>query len=270
MVRSGSAQNPAFDLYQLSEELVMLRDTVRSLAEAKIAPFAAAVDEEARFPQEALDALRGADLHAVHVPETYGGAGADALATVIVIEEVARACVSSSLIPAVNKLGSLPVIAEDLGYIGPEVEALLEETGFPGMGVLQFGFLGDERHLPHRYDENRVAYTGTHDNTTLLAWMYEMREEDRNKALFYCGYEGEWGRGGPNCGICRTWIRELYLSKARMVVVPIQDLLGYGADTRTNIPGLAEGNWRFRVTQDALSQIDTGYYRRLAEVTDRL
>ncbi|WP_211293511.1 acyl-CoA dehydrogenase family protein, partial [Streptomyces cacaoi] len=88
----------------------MLRDSVRALAEAKIAPHAAEVDEESRFPQEALDALVSNDLHAVHVPESYGGAGADALATVIVIEEVARVCGSSSLIPAVNKLGSLPVM----------------------------------------------------------------------------------------------------------------------------------------------------------------
>ncbi|MGI5441218.1 acyl-CoA dehydrogenase family protein [Streptomyces shenzhenensis] len=99
-----------FDLYRPSEEHGMLRASVRSLVEAKIAPFAAAVDEEARFPQEALEALVANDLHAVHVPEEFGGAGADALATVIVIEEVARACVSSSLIPAVNKLGSLPVM----------------------------------------------------------------------------------------------------------------------------------------------------------------
>ncbi|SOB84941.1 acyl-CoA dehydrogenase family protein [Streptomyces sp. 1331.2] len=98
-----------FDLFRISEEHEMLREAVRSLAEAKIAPFAAEVDEQGRFPQEALDALRGNDLHAVHVPEEYGGAGADALATVIVIEEVARVCGSSSLIPAVNKLGSLPV-----------------------------------------------------------------------------------------------------------------------------------------------------------------
>ncbi|MFC8722857.1 acyl-CoA dehydrogenase family protein [Kitasatospora sp. NPDC057198] len=98
-----------FDLYRLGEEHDMLRESVRALAEAKIAPFAAAVDEEGRFPQEALDALQAADLHAVHVPEEYGGAGADALATVLVIEEVARVCASSSLIPAVNKLGSLPV-----------------------------------------------------------------------------------------------------------------------------------------------------------------
>ena len=99
-----------FDLFQISEEHQMLRETVRGLAEAKIAPFATEVDEQARFPQEALDALVSSELHAVHVPEEYGGAGADALATVIVIEEVARVCVSSSLIPAVNKLGSLPVI----------------------------------------------------------------------------------------------------------------------------------------------------------------
>ncbi|WP_289737923.1 acyl-CoA dehydrogenase [Streptomyces macrolidinus] len=118
---AGSAD---FDLYRPSEEHDMLRDAIRSLAEAKIAPHATAVDEEARFPQEALDALVANDLHAVHVPEEYGGAGADALATVIVIEEVARACVSSSLIPAVNKLGSLPVIlsgSEELKkkYLGP-------------------------------------------------------------------------------------------------------------------------------------------------------
>ncbi|MFH0244075.1 acyl-CoA dehydrogenase [Streptomyces sp. HK10] len=99
-----------FDLYRPSEEHDMLRESVRSLAEAKIAPFAADVDEQGRFPQEALDALVANDLHAVHVPESCGGAGADALATVIVIEEVARVCASSSLIPAVNKLGSLPVI----------------------------------------------------------------------------------------------------------------------------------------------------------------
>ncbi|MER5226173.1 acyl-CoA dehydrogenase [Streptomyces flaveus] len=118
---AGSAD---FDLYRPSEEHDMLRDTIRALAEAKIAPYAAAVDEESRFPQEALDALVSSDLHAVHVPESYGGAGADALATVIVIEEVARVCASSSLIPAVNKLGSLPVIlsgSEDLKkkYLGP-------------------------------------------------------------------------------------------------------------------------------------------------------
>src|SRR5579862_1045677 len=97
-------------MYMIGEEHELLRQTVRELAETKIAPFAAAVDAEARFPQEALDALTGASLHAVHIPEAYGGEGADALAAVIVIEEVARACASSSLIPAVNKLGTVPLL----------------------------------------------------------------------------------------------------------------------------------------------------------------
>ena len=97
-------------MYTLGEEHELLRQTVRELAEAKIAPFAAEVDAESRFPAEALDALTSASLHAVHIPEDYGGEGADALAAVIVIEEVARACASSSLIPAVNKLGTVPLL----------------------------------------------------------------------------------------------------------------------------------------------------------------
>ena len=96
--------------YGLSEEHQAIREAVRAICDAKVAPHAADVDENARFPHEAAAALLAADFHAPHVPEEYGGAGADALATVIVIEEVARACVSSSLIPAVNKLGSLPVM----------------------------------------------------------------------------------------------------------------------------------------------------------------
>jgi alkylation response protein AidB-like acyl-CoA dehydrogenase len=102
--------SPDFPTYAPSEEHELLRATVRELADAKIAPYAAEVDEESRFPREARDALVRNELHAVHVPEAYGGAGADALATVIVIEEVARACASSSLIPAVNKLGTVPVL----------------------------------------------------------------------------------------------------------------------------------------------------------------
>ena len=97
-------------MFILTEEHQAIREAVRAVAEAKIAPFAAEVDEEARFPHEAAAALLAADFHAPHVPEEFGGAGADALATVLVIEEVARVCVSSSLIPAVNKLGSLPVM----------------------------------------------------------------------------------------------------------------------------------------------------------------
>ena len=99
-----------FDAYALSEEHVALRDTVRHLVADKVTPYAADVDETATFPRAAYDALRAADLHAVHVPEEYGGNGADALATCLVIEEVARGCASSSLIPAVNKLGTLPLL----------------------------------------------------------------------------------------------------------------------------------------------------------------
>jgi alkylation response protein AidB-like acyl-CoA dehydrogenase len=98
-----------FPLYALSEEHQAVREAVRAVCDAKVAPYAAIVDEEARYPREAAEALQASDFHAPHVPEEYGGAGADALATCLVIEEVARACVSSSLIPAVNKLGSLPV-----------------------------------------------------------------------------------------------------------------------------------------------------------------
>src|SRR5689334_2762893 len=98
-----------FPMFALSEEHQAIREAVRAVCDAKVAPYAADVDENARYRKEAAEALRAADFHAPHVPEEYGGAGADALATVLVIEEVARACVSSSLIPAVNKLGSLPV-----------------------------------------------------------------------------------------------------------------------------------------------------------------
>jgi alkylation response protein AidB-like acyl-CoA dehydrogenase len=108
---------PEFDLFRLSLDHETLRHAVRSVAENKIAPYAAEVDVTSTFPQAAYDALVASDFHAPHVPEEYDGVGADALATCIIIEEVARVCASSSLIPAVNKLGSLPLIlggSEDL------------------------------------------------------------------------------------------------------------------------------------------------------------
>ncbi|MBI1379336.1 MAG: acyl-CoA dehydrogenase [Frankiales bacterium] len=106
----GTHGDPTFDLYRLSPEHDLLRESVRALAEDKIAPRAAEIDETGEFPHDVLDALVANDLHAIHVPEQYGGAGADALAVCIVIEEIARACASSSLIPSVNKLGSMPLI----------------------------------------------------------------------------------------------------------------------------------------------------------------
>ncbi|HEX5541142.1 MAG TPA: acyl-CoA dehydrogenase family protein [Micromonospora sp.] len=104
------ATNPSFDLYQLSDEHEAIREAVRAVCDAKVAPNAAEADETGEFPKASYEALRAADFHAPHVPAEYGGAGADALATAIVIEEVARACASSSLIPAVNKLGTMPLL----------------------------------------------------------------------------------------------------------------------------------------------------------------
>ncbi|KAA9159302.1 acyl-CoA dehydrogenase [Amycolatopsis acidicola] len=100
----------AFDLFSISEDHEAIREAARTLADERIAPYAAEVDEREEFPKAAYDALVASDFHAPHVPESYGGAGADALATCIIIEEVARVCASSSLIPAVNKLGSLPLL----------------------------------------------------------------------------------------------------------------------------------------------------------------
>ena len=127
-----SAVNPDFDAFQLPDSHRQLRAAVRELSEAQIEPYAADVDENARYPQEAHDALVASDFFAPHVPEEYGGAGADALAVCIVIEEVARVCASSSLIPAVNKLGSMPLILaanEDLKhrYLTPMAQG---KTGF--------------------------------------------------------------------------------------------------------------------------------------------
>ena len=109
-----SAVNPAFDAFQLPDSHRQLRAAVRELSEAQIEPYAADVDENARYPQEAHDALVASDFFAPHVPEEYGGAGADALAVCIVIEEVARVCASSSLIPAAVSYTHLTLPPSDL------------------------------------------------------------------------------------------------------------------------------------------------------------
>ena len=178
----------------------------------------------------------------------------------------------TALIRAIEKsLGSadLPLIAEDLGDTHGDVDKLLRDSGLRGMRVLQFGFLGDEKHLPHNIDENCVAYTGTHDNTTMLAWLLELAPEDRARALFYIGFDGDWTRGGPDNAVIKAWIRVLFATGASLAIVPIQDLLGYGADTRTNTPGTPAGNWRFRVRKEALAQIDAKYYAELIKTTCR-
>lgn len=121
-----------FDIYKLSEDHEAIREAVREVVDAKIAPHAADVDANARYPQEAHDALVATDFFAPHIPEEYGGVGADALATAIVIEEVARGCMSSSLIPAVNKLGSMPV------QIGGSEE--IKQKYFPAVAAGESGF----------------------------------------------------------------------------------------------------------------------------------
>ncbi|MBU8578040.1 acyl-CoA dehydrogenase family protein [Brevibacterium luteolum] len=121
-----------FDIYKLSEDHEAIREAVREVVDAKIAPHAADVDANARYPQEAHDALVATDFFAPHIPEEYGGVGADALATAIVIEEVARGCMSSSLIPAVNKLGSMPV------QIGGSEE--IKQKYFPAVASGESGF----------------------------------------------------------------------------------------------------------------------------------
>jgi len=158
---------------------------------------------------------------------------------------------------------SLSVIAEDLGIIDEKVETLLKESGFRGMRVLQFGFLGDDLHLPHNFPEESAAYTGTHDNTTLLAWIFGLAQEDRDKALFYSGFDGDWTAGGPNCAVIKSWLRTLFMTSASLAIIPVQDMLGYGADTRTNIPGTPSGNWRFRVRDGVFSEVDAGYFKYL-------
>lgn len=168
-----------------------------------------------------------------------------------------------------QSLGDMPVIAEDLGDIDEDVVSLLHKTGFRGMRVLQFGFMGDELHLPHNFPEDCVAYTGTHDNTPLLDWTLGLAPEDRDRSLFYVGFEGDWTAGGPNCAINTAWIRTLFANPASLVIVPIQDLLGYGGDTRTNIPGTSDGNWRFRIRYGVLSQINAGFFTALNKVTCR-
>lgn len=150
------------------------------------------------------------------------------------------------------------VIAEDLGVITKEVADLVEYSGFPGMRVFQFAFVGDPEtsHLPHNYPKNCVAYTGTHDNNTLLGYLWELDDETRREMLDYCGYTDPDWRGGLD-----SMIRTVLRSQADLVVLPIQDLLGYGADTRINTPGTATGNWRYRVTAEQLDAIDWKKYK---------
>jgi 4-alpha-glucanotransferase len=139
-----------------------------------------------------------------------------------------------------KELGDLPMLAEDLGYITPDVEKLREDFAFPGMNVLQFAFdpHGDSRHLPHNYDKNCIVYTGTHDNDTTLGW-YE--KQSGNEKKFTKEYMNS------DCGnIAWDMIRLAWSSSAIMSITPMQDILSLGSHARMNEPGKTSGNWQWR------------------------
>lgn len=164
------------------------------------------------------------------------------------------------------------LIAEDLGIRDESLEELLQQTGLPGMRVMQFAFLGqdDGLHLPHNYHPNTVAYTGTHDNNTLLGYLWELTPENRRYCLEYCGFEGTtWKDGATQNPAIRAVLRTLWGSPAQLIVVPIQDLLGYGGDTKMNRPGIANGNWSYRLTEEAFNQLHADTYRRLSQLYSR-
>jgi 4-alpha-glucanotransferase len=143
--------------------------------------------------------------------------------------------------------GDLPIIAEDLGVITPEVEALRDGFNLPGMKVLQFAFVADtsSAFLPHNYIPNCVAYAGTHDNDTTVGWWKNLDEPTRAQVRAYTGTDGS--------DIQWDMIRLLEMSVANTVVVTLQDVLGLGSDTRMNFPGRADGNWYWRFGWDQLT-----------------
>lgn len=164
-----------------------------------------------------------------------------------------------------NKFEKERIIAEDLGTYSEDVAELLSLSGIKGMRVIQFGFAdGNSTHLPHNYDSSCLAYIGTHDNNTLLGWLWEIDDPQRQKALAYSGFTGDdWGMGGYYSPSCRSIIETVWKSGAAVTVIPFQDLCGFGSDARMNIPGVPKDNWRFRTTADTIKQVDIDYFLRI-------
>lgn len=163
--------------------------------------------------------------------------------------------------------GEKLIIAEDLGDITEDVVKLLEYSGFPGMRVFQFGFLGEKNspHQPHNYPQNCIAYTGTHDNNTLLGYVWELDRGTRNTVLEYCGgYEENWNIG------CEKIIRTMLQSHSDTVIFPIQDIFVYGKDTRMNTPGTNKDNWAYRITSEQLKAVDTEKFKKLNKLYSRI
>ena len=176
-----------------------------------------------------------------------------------------------------NRFSSLPIVAEDLGEITQEVHSLRDRFQFPGMRVLQFGFSNAENseyHRPYNYVENCVAYTGTHDNNTLIGWLKEDRSshsnsrreirEERRRALAYVGNRSRQARD-----VHWDFIRTLMMSCARLVIIPIQDYLGLGEKCRMNHPSVPEGNWEWRLLSEELTSVLSERIRECTRIYGR-
>ena len=169
-----------------------------------------------------------------------------------------------SLFDAVrNALGNLPLIAEDLGFITPEVIELRKSIGVPGMKILQFAFGEiDSPHLPHNHDATTVVYSGTHDNDTARGWFEEATDDERALAEEYLGLtsadDAPW-----------MLMRAAFESVAQTAVVTAQDILALGSDARMNRPGDKEENWSWRLQPGALTAAHAAQLKRLGEITGR-
>ncbi len=163
-----------------------------------------------------------------------------------------------------NKWGRLPILAEDLGVITPDVEALRDRFGFPGMKVLQFAFGSDNGNpfLPFNYGRNFVVYTGTHDNDTTVGWFEKLSGRERDRFMLYAG-----GIGAD--GVHWDMIRLAMSSVASIAIFPLQDILGLGGAARMNFPGVAEGNWEWRYDASVLNEPLQLRLKSLTEICGR-
>ncbi len=166
-----------------------------------------------------------------------------------------------------GELGRLPFIAEDLGLITPDVQALRDQFQIPGTRVLQFAFDGhaDNPYLPRNFVSNTVVYTGTHDNATTRQWYEELPDDQRQNLWKYLNRApGQSAEAAP------TLMRLAWSSPAALAIAPLQDLLNLGSEARMNVPGRADGNWRWRVREDMLSAQAFQWLRDLTESSKRL
>ena len=173
-----------------------------------------------------------------------------------------------------KELGELPVIAEDLGVITPEVDALRDEFGFPGMRILQFAFGGDARNhdLPHNYVQNSVAYTGTHDNDTTVSWWMSQAGGGSTRDEPAISHEREFCKEylqTDGSEINWDFIRAVWASVADTAIAPAQDLLGVGSSGRMNLPASTDGNWSWRLEDEALTESILRQLRYLTRIYGR-